>query len=408
MRQDIRRSPWQPLKVDPDEFRPDPHVGFAKYRPLAGLLDFGMGLPVVTRYADVEALMTDPRTRQMETEVLEVRGITSGPLHDFYANSMLVSNPPAHIRRRAPVARAFALKLIQAWRPRIRQLAMELIEAQASAQDIDFVEALAAPLPARIIAEILGTPQGDAQHFSALVYKMSRGLGGFRDAEHETIDASTGELIAYVADLLNARRAAPRDDFLTDYIRKVDEHGELSEAETLIQIVTLIIAGSDTTRFGFTALVLLLLQHRDQWQAVCGDLERVPGAVREALRFEPPVGSIGRVVTAPLTVADVALEAGTFLNLSIISAQRDEAVFKDPQRFDIARQDHPQWSVTFGFGPHRCLGEALARAELEEALIALSQRLPGLELIGEPAMPKGYTGIRGITPMRVGWSRGQG
>lgn len=404
MHQEQRRPARRPLQVDPDAFRPDPHIGFAKYRPLAGLIDFGAGMPVATRYADVQGLMTDPNTRQLETEVLELRGITSGALYDFYANSMLVSNAPAHALRRGPVARAFALKLIQAWRPRIRALMNELIDAHEDEQEVEFVEAFASPLPARMTAEILGAPVDDAQHFAAMVYKMSRGLGSFRDSEFETIEASTAELIAYVDGLLNARRAEPRDDFLTDYIRKVDEHGQLSQAETLIQIVTLILAGSDTTRLALTMLVALLVQHRDQWQAVCADPDRAPAAVREALRYEPSVGAIGRVVTGPLAVDGVELEPGAIVSLSILSAQRDETVYKDPQRFDIARGDHPQWSLTFGFGEHRCLGEALARAELEEALMALIQRLPTLELLGEAPTPKGHGGVRGITPMRVGWS----
>ena len=392
----------QALQVDPATFRPDPHAGFAKYRPLAGLIDIGTGIYVVTRYADVERLLTDERTRQMETEALTLRGITSGALFDFYANSMLVSNPPAHARRRAPASRAFVSKLIQSWRPRIREVVSRLIDDQQNTRDVAFVEAIAAPLPSRIIAEILGAPSEDAPHFASMVYNMSKGLGGFREHEFPDIEASTAELIDYVQTLLNARRQAPRDDFLTDYISRVDEAGELSEAETLIQIVSLIIAGSDTTRFGLTALVSLLLQHRDQWDAVCADPDRAADAVREALRHEPPVGSIGRVVVEPLTIDDILLEPGTVLSLSIVSAQRDEARFKNAQDFDIARDDHPRWSLTFGLGPHRCLGEALARAELEEALTVLTQKLPALELLTPPTA-KGHSGIRGITAMQVGW-----
>ncbi len=396
----------QGLQVDPDAFRPDPHAAFSKYRPIAGLIDIGGGMPIVTRHADVERLMTDERTRQIETESLEMRGITSGALYGFYANSMLFSNPPAHLHRRAAVARAFASKLIQAWRPRIRALVSELIDAHERAQEMEFLDAIASPLPSRIIAEILGAPKDDAPHFSSMVYRMSRGLGGFRPEDFENIEANTAELTGYVEELLNARRVEPRDDFLTDYIHRVDESGELSEAETIIQIVTLIIGGSDTTRFGLTAMVSLLLQHGDQWEAVCADPARAAAAVRETIRYEPSVGSIGRVVTEPLTVDGVSLEPGMTLAISVLSAQRDEAVYRNPQSFDIACDDHPRWSISFGLGPHRCLGEALARAEMEEALIALTERLPTLELLGDPPVLKGHMGIRGIAPMRVGWSRG--
>lgn len=395
----------EPLRVTAEDFRPDPHAGFARVRPLSGLLDMDGAFPLAPRHADVERLMTDPRTRQIETEPLTLRGITEGALYDFYANSMLVSNAPAHGRRRAPAARTFAFKLIEAWRPRIRALVTELIETQAAAGEMNLLDAIAAPLPSRIIAEILGAPEEDAPRFAEMVYSMSRGIGAFRDAQFPNIEAAAAELTAYVGELLAARRTAPRDDFLTDYVNSVDEAGRLTAAETLMQIVTLIIAGSDTTRFAFTALVSLLLERRAQWEAVCADPALAPGAVREALRYEPPVGSIGRVATEPLEIDGAPVEADTVLVLSMLSAQRDESVYADPQRFDITRCDHPRWSVTFGGGAHRCLGEALARAELEEALIALAQRLPGLEIVGAPAAYRGHTGIRGITPLTVGWRR---
>jgi hypothetical protein len=392
------------MVADPAAFRPDPHAGFARYRPLAGIIDLGGAMPFVTRLADVTALIVDPRTRQIETEPLTARGITSGALHGFYANSMLLSNPPAHARRRAPVVRAFASRLVQAWRPHIRALVGDMVDAVAAAGEAEFQAAFASPLPSRVIAAILGAADADASDFAAKVYGMSKGLGGFRDADYEAIEAATAGLIAHVERLLEDRRRAPRDDFLTDYLRRVEEVGSLSATETLIQVVSLIIGGSDTTRFGLTAAVSLLLQHREQWEALCRDPGLAPAAVNEALRFEPPVGAIGRVVAERLSVDGVALEPGTVFSVSILSAQRDEAAFADPQRFDIARTDHPRLHASFGFGPHRCLGEALARAEMEEALVVLTQRLPGLALAGAPPLPKGHSGMRGIGPMQVRWA----
>ena len=393
-----------PLRVDPDAFRPDPHAGFAKYRPQAGLIDLGMGMPMVIRHRDVEALFTDPRTRQMETEPLDMRGVTSGALHRFYANSMLTSNPPAHGRRRGPAVRAFAFKLIQAWRPRIRALVEEMIDQVADEGECEFLDTFAAPLPSRLIAEIIGAPEEDAPRFAAMVYTMARGLGGFRGSDFPEIEAAAAELTAYVEGLVAERRREPRDDFVSDYLARVDEAGELSEAESLIQLVTVIIGGSDTTRFGLTALVHHLLEQREQWDAVAADETLAPAAVTELLRHEPPAGTIGRVVTEPLEIDGVELPAGTPLSLSIVSAQRDEEVFADPHRFDLARTDHPRWSLTFGHGPHRCLGEALARAEMEEALIALTQKLPSLRRTGPPPAFKGHTGVRGVGPMQVAWT----
>ena len=394
-----------PVVATPADFRPDPHRGFARCRPVAGVVSLG-GLPLVTRHADVVALMTDPRTRQMLTELLEVRGVASGALHSFYANSMLLSNPPEHARRRAPAARAFVHSLIQLWRPRIRELVSVIVDEIEKDGEVDFLTTIASQLPSRITADVLGAPPEDAPRFSADVYAMSRGLGGFRESEYPGIERATASLVGYVENLLEERRRRPRDDFLSSYLARTRETGDLSPAEVLMQVVTLIIAGSDTTRFGLTMLISLLLQHREQWQRLCAAPEAAAGAVLEALRFEPPVGSIGRFVVDPLSVDGVGFGPGVILGLSILSAQRDAAVFADPDRFDIARTDHPRWSVSFGHGLHRCLGEALARAEMEEALVVLTQRLPRLEILGEPAAAKGHTGIRGITGLRVGWARG--
>ncbi len=402
------RSVAAPLAAAPEMFRPDPHAAFARLRPLASVVDFGRDVPQAIRHKDVAGLMNDPRTRQLETESLDLAGVTTGALRRFYENSMLTSNPPAHPRRRRPAARAFAHKMIQAWRPRIRALVGEMIEAMMAGEDgreADFVEALAAPLPSRLIGEIVGAPEEDASVFREHVYAMSRGLGGFRPEDLPRIEAAAERLIDYVARLLEARRAAPREDFLSDYLAKVAEGDPMTEIETVIQIVAIILAGSDTTRLALSTLVAELLQRREQWDAVVADPALAPGAALEAVRFEPPVGSIARVAVEPVSVDGVAFEPGAVIGLSILSAQRDEAVYRDPQSFDVARSDHPKWSVSFGMGAHRCLGEALARAELEEALVALTQRAPGLEIVGPPPRPKGFTGVRGAAPFRVACAR---
>jgi len=394
----------RPLPADPDDFRHDLHAGYAKYRPRAAVISFGAGFPVVIRHGDVTGLMTDPRTRQLETEGLAMRGITSGALHDFYSHTLLLSNPPDHARRRAPLQRAFAHRLIQELRPRIRALVAQILDEAEIDGTADFRDAVASPLPARLTAEILGAPREDTPRFAAMVYAMGRGLADFGPDDFPQIERAAGGLRAYVEELLQARRVEPREDFLTSYLARVEETGDFDPAETVMQIVTLIIAGSDTTRFGLTALLGLLLTHREQWEKLRADPAALaPGAVLEALRFEPAVGSIGRVVTEPLEIGGIVIEPDTVLNLSIVSAQRDETVFAEPQRFDIARADHPRWSLSFGFGAHRCLGEALARAEMEETLIVLAERYPDLALAGGPPGTKGHSGIRTISPLPVRW-----
>lgn len=403
----MHQSETSPLVMaNPEDFQPCPHTGFAKYRQIAKMIKMGDNsiFTNLIHYKDVEGMMTDGRTIQLETQSLEMTGITEGELHKFYANSMLTSNAPHHAKRRRPASRAFAFKLIQAWRPRIRSMVMEMIDNVKDDRKINFLENIASPLPAYLIAEFLGAPNDDAPYFASRVYSMSRGLGSFSSETLPDIENATKDLTAYVSNLLEQRRQNPQDDFLTDYLRIVEESGELSDDEMLIQIVTLILAGSDTTRFGLTALFYNLLAHREQWQAVCENPELARNAVTEALRYEPPAASIARVVIEPFELHNHKLTEGTVLALSIISAQRDETIFADPHTFNIMRTDHPKWSLSFGGGVHRCLGEALARAEMEEVLIAISQKLPDLQIDGHPPQFKRGHGLRTVaSPLYLKW-----
>jgi cytochrome P450 len=148
--------------------------------------------------------------------------------------------------------------------------------------------------------------------------------------------------------------------------------------------------------------VALLLQHHEQWEAVCRDPALVPAAVTEAMRYEPSVASVGRVTREEITLDGQTLPRHQFVALSTMSAMRDETIYAEPDRFDIHRADQPRWHPVFGNGPHRCLGEALARAELEEGLAALTSRIPQLELTLPPKL-QGHVSIRRIDDMRVRW-----
>jgi cytochrome P450 len=149
--------------------------------------------------------------------------------------------------------------------------------------------------------------------------------------------------------------------------------------------------------------VALLLQHRDQWEAVCQDATLVAGAVLEALRFEPSVAGFTRITLEDIEIGGFLVPACRLLSGSTMSAMRDPAIYAEPDSFNIRRTDHPRWHPVFGGGAHRCLGEALAKAELEEGLSTLAARIPQLELAGEPPKMQEHSGIRPISGMRVAW-----
>lgn len=373
-------------------------------RLLAGLGPFvrdRYGVTLAFSQAHAARLLTTDETRQAEVEALTAQGIDDGPLHAFMSNSLLFANGARHAARRTPLARAFAFPVMAALRPTIRAAADALASPLVGAGEIDFLAAMANPLPARLIADLVGAPPDDAPRFTRLVYSAARGLS-IRSPEVVAAAARDMQALAdYVAALIGARRARPREDFLTAYLARTAD-GDLTEDEILMQIVTVIIAGSDTTRISLAAGFGRLLANPDQWTALCADPDaRAAGAVSEILRYEPAVGSLARVVVTDMEIDGVRLPAGTFAAPLLIVTLRDPQVYAEPDRFDVARTDHPRWHPAFGAGPHRCLGEALARAELEEALAVLARLAPASELAGPPATLRGFGAIRGVDGLRV-------
>lgn len=393
-----------PADVTTAELDEQPHEIFRRLRPITPLIRRQDGTYVAIRACDVERLITDPRTRQAETELPVSRGVTSGPLFAFFRHSMLFTNGPDHRRRRGPLSRTFAAKLISDLRPRIRAVADRLIDGVYARGEMGLLDDYCARIPACIISEILGIPAADIPHFTRWVYSMARSISpSFARDDVPEIEVAAQHLTAYVTGLLASRRRAPQEDFLTSYVKTLDEGGNLSAEEALSQIVTVILAGSDTTRAAMAIQVSLLLQHREQWDAVCQDAALIPGAVAESLRYEPSVGSVPRVTLEDIDIDGCVVPAGRFLSLSTMSAMRDPAVHVDPDRFDIRRAGEARRHLVFGNGSHRCLGEALAKAELEEGLAALVTRLPQLRIEGDPPTVQGHGGIRRVSNMQVSW-----
>ena len=394
------------VTIAAEDLEQRPHDVFRHHRPLAPLVRREDGVYIAMRAKDVESLATDPRTRQLETELVFARGVTEGPLYDFFSNSMLLSNGPTHRKRRAPFARVFALELMTQMRPRIRAIADALIDQHYDRGGMDFIADFAAPIPARVISEILGLPPADIPEFTHHVYSLARSLSSaFSRDDVPELQSSARQLRDYVGMLLEERSRQPRVDFLTACIGAVNSANELSYLETVMQIITLILGGSDTTRGAGAIQTSLLLQHRDQWEAICKDPALIPGAVLESMRYEPAVGSFARFTLEEIDMDGWIVPRNSVLSLSTLAAMRDPQLYADPDRFDITRADHPRRHMIFGAGSHRCLGEALAKAELEEQLAALTERLPQMRLVGDPPAIRGNGGIRSVRNMRVRWAR---
>lgn len=358
---------------------------------------FNMTFALHQRHID---LVTSDATRQLETEAVMLQGITSGPIFEFVQTAMLFANGESHTKRRSPISRTFAFKLMDAMRPRVVEIATEIIEANLGRGPISFVDKVAAQIPARIIAEVVGVPQSDLPIFMQWIQDTADAIGYVEPERRAQIESSLIAFNAYVQALLDDRRATPRQDFLTDYISATTDSG-LTEQEIRTQVLGVILAGSDTTRGSLCMTLAQLLAHPDQWRDFCADPQGLKTkVVQEGLRYEPIVSGVPRVAVRDLEIDGYAVPAGSLISVSLLSVLRDPKVYADPEAFNIHRTDHPRWHPIFGGGAHRCAGEALAKAEMEETLATIAKLAPNTELIGDfPRLAAG--GIRQIDRMEV-------
>lgn len=360
--------------------------------------EFGFTLALKNRHM---SLVTSDATRQIETESKMIQGITDGPIFEFTKLAMLFANGDLHKNRRTPVAKTFAFKLMDAMRPKIRELAEDLVSNLVGKGPIDFLEEIGSQLPARIIASILGIPDKDVPVFRQWIQDTASAIGMIEAGDRERIEQSLTEFMAYVGGLLEDRRNNPQDDFLTDYVQTTAAAGNLSEEEIRTQCLGLILAGSDTTRASICMILSELLQRPDQWADFVADPDGLKrAAVEEGLRFQPVISAIPRITLRDIEVDGYLVPEGSVFAISVVAALRDPDVFEDPDTFNIHRTDQQRWHYVFGAGAHRCVGEALARAEMEETLAVIARLAPKTKLVGDP--PRyGAGAIRPIDQMQV-------
>jgi cytochrome P450 len=361
----------------------------------------GFGHMVLALRARTVEQIVGSETRQLETESKILQGVFDGPIYDFIAQVMLFANGEAHMRRRQPVARTFAFKLMEAMRPKAAAIAAEIINEHLGKGPFDYVHEFAAQIPARIIADILGIPRSDLPVFMQWISDTAEAIGFIDVARRPQIEESLVAFNAYVDKLLADRRANPRGDFLSDYVAATAASGDMTEGEIRAQVVGLILAGSDTTRNAMCMTLFQLLQHPDQWRALIADPDGLKKkASEEGLRYEPVVSGIPRVAIEDMAVEGYLIPGGAMIAVSLLSVLRDPDVYANPEAFDIHRGDQQRWHLAFGAGAHRCAGEALARVELEEVLAAIARLAPNTRIVGEaPKLNPGA--IRTVDQMRV-------
>ncbi|MCU1375977.1 MAG: cytochrome [Actinomycetia bacterium] len=333
---------------------------------------------MVTRHEDVRAVQTDPRFSRRAMIGQDVARTSPYPLQ---GESIVGMDPPDHTRIRRLVSMAFTARRVESLPQRAQALVDGLLDEAAAADGpVDLVEGLAQPLPIAMICELLGVAYEDRSRFRgwANVFMTS--------TAHPIEDVLTARdhLFAYLAELVASRRAQPTTDLLGALVLQRDEGDALTEDELVNLAFSLLVGGFETTAAQLAKSVLMLLLHPDQLALVRADPELVPTAVEELLRVIPLSSgtSLAWVATEDVVVGDVTIRAGDVLMASAAAANLDEAVFDQPERFDVTRSPNPH--LSFGHGLHFCLGAHLARMELQVAIGSLATRFPDLRLAVAP------------------------
>lgn len=294
----------------------------------------------------------------------------------FSGRSMISVDEPDHMRLRGLVSKAFTPRYMQSLRPRIQQLADELLDTVQNQGHMDIVNDYAYPLPINVISEMLGVPANKREPIRAWSEALaSGGPGGDNKERREKIRAYS----AYIAQLVAEKRQDPQDDLISQLIQIEEEGDRLDEAELLSMISLLIFAGHETTSNLIGIGTLMLLDHPDQLAMLKTDLSLVPAAVEELLRYNGPVTiPAPRTATQDLELAGQQIKRGDLIIIALLSANRDETHFTQPDEMNIARQLNRH--LAFGQGIHVCLGAPLARLEGDIAFTTLLKRMPDLRL----------------------------
>ena len=378
------------------------HERLAAVRELGWLVKSPIAYVVLDREAG-EFFLRARQTAFPGREIAELFGISGGRLAEQIDANILNLTGDPHRRLRALVAPAFTPRSAARWRPVMREIASALWLELAGRPECEFVSWFAGPFPARTIAAVIGAPVQDAaalHQWSSLVQRQFdiRALA----AEPERIEQAVRELYDYVAELLERRRSEPADDLISALLLAEAEGERLAGPECVNLVLNVLAGGVDTTAAQLAHALRLFAAHPDQWEALRQQPELVARAVDEVLRFEPITPFTARLCTEQIEHRGVIFPAGTIV---AICAERANRETTRGEVFDITVEPAGDRVLTFGAGPHFCLGQNLARAELEEALGFLAPRLPGLRAAG-PERLGGVEGIYGIDSLPLAWSGG--
>ncbi len=413
------RLPRAPVNLASPAFKANPFPFYARLRAQAPV--YRISLPtnetawLITRYDDVAMALKDERFVKDPVAAMTPEQAADRPwfrkMFKALQRNMLDLDPPDHTRLRALVQKTFTPRLVEQMRPRVEALTNELLDKALSRKPvsraggaqpgrIDLIRDYALPLPTTIIAEMLGVPAADRHH----LHRWSKAIISASSNSWRMMQAvpNAWAFMRYLGAIIKQRRARPRADLISDLARAEEAGDTLSEDELLAMVFLLLVAGHETTVNLIGNGTLALLQHPAELARLRADPSLIKPAVEELLRYASPVESATeRYTREDVTLHGVTIPRGELVFPVIASANRDERQFPDADMLDLTRE--PNRHLSFGLGPHFCLGAPLARLEGQIALTTLLRRLPNLRLAAPAAALRWRSGLvlRGLEALPV-------
>lgn len=384
------------------EFAADPWPAYAELRDRHPVCRHDeLGLTLVSRYRDIRRVLTDPRFgREAPRDAPGAIELAPMPCYDRYVRTnLLETEGETHRRLRRHLSAALHPRRIRQLGGRISDLARRQVAAALDGEEVEFISRVAAPLPVMMIAELLGWPEDERDRlrpWSAAIVRLYEKDATADDAHRAEL--ATRDFAGRLERILGERAGSPRDDFISELVETENQPGGLTRDEVVSSCMLLLNAGHEATVNAAGNGMLALLQHPDQLMRLRKSPEMIDTAIEEMLRFDPPLHLFHRYAGSHVEIAGYALREGEMVGLLYGSANRDGAVFRQPDRFEIGR--HPNPHLAFGAGTHFCLGATLARLELRALFAALLEQTTTLELV---EMPRYRTGLvfRGLSRLLI-------
>ena len=336
----------------------------------------------IFKYEDCVAILRDKRWHSAAGLAADAFGVNDPRLKERRRESILSAEGDVHTRLRRLVAPSFSPRAADRLRPFMREVMNSLIDPVAKNGKCDLATDICDPYPIPIICELLGAPKKDWQLFSRWAEDVLRIFNATASEELDIIFKAQDELGEYTRQLIADRRSRPADDLITSLIAAEEAGDKLDEAELEMMVEAVIVGGTDTTRNQLGCSIALFAEHPEQWKLLAEQPELAGKAVEETMRYFGAVRATGRFASEDIEYKGVLFPKGTLVTPSLSIANRDETVFNDANIFDITREPAGQPQMTFGSGIHYCLGAALARAEQQEALPIMAQRMKNLRIDG--------------------------